>query len=364
MSGNRLIRLLLLSVNLLMIAALLLSDLAPWVNPNTLLFPAFFGLAFLPLVAVNIVYILFWLLLKPKYIVFGLIAMVLSLPNLSRHMQFNLGATPDVQDLHVLSYNVRLFDLYNWSNNDKTRDKILDYFQSKQPDVLCLQEYFRSSDPRYFNTLDTIKKTGLAPHVHEHFTAELHNGLNKFGIATMSQHPIVYRGHVPLDTAGHNVAIYTDIAWNDDTIRIFNLHLASVHLSAMEKDINKHIEVMDQQQQWNDLKLMARKLAGGYKKRARQADHIASYIAKSPHPVIVCGDFNDSPGSYAYRRIKGALQDSFQSKGKGLGSTYLGFLPVLRIDYIMHDDQLSLRHFETDGVEFSDHRPLNAYFSP
>jgi endonuclease/exonuclease/phosphatase family metal-dependent hydrolase len=362
MRGSRLLRLLLLSVNAFSIASLLLSVLASYIDPNTFLLPAFFGLAFLPIFIVNLLFAIFWLIIRPKYVLFGAIGMLLSIPMLANHVSL-FSKDSDEGGVKVLSYNVRLFDLYNWTNNESTRDDLLDYFKETDADIICLQEYFRSDDKAYFNTLDTLLQVQDANEVHEHFTAVMHHGNSRFGIATLSKYPIVHRGHVPLDTAGNNVAIYTDLKIGADTVRVFNLHLASVHISALESGITEHIERNDQQKQWDDLKLLVRKLAGGYKIRANQVEVIESYIELSPHPVILCGDLNDTPASYSYASLESNLSDAFKGSGSKFGTSYIGYYPSLRIDYMMHSPSIIRHSFETQDVHLSDHRPILGSFS-
>ena len=292
---------------------------------------------------------------------FGLIALLISIPNLLNHMSFGSGVH-EKGSIKVISLNVRLFDLYDWTNNKETRNEILDFFKQENADIICFQEYFTSDAPDVLNTTDTLMKVQGAQQLHEHFTAILHGGRHKFGIATLTKYPIVARGLIPLDTAGNNAAIYTDLMVERETLRVVNVHLASVHISALEKEIDEHIERNDQQKQWGDLKLLMRKLAGGYKKRANQINVIACFMEQSPHPILFCGDLNDTPGSYAYQRISGALEDSFKSNGKGLGTSYIGYYPSLRIDYMMSDPRLENVNFETKDVELSDHRPLVGEF--
>jgi endonuclease/exonuclease/phosphatase family metal-dependent hydrolase len=358
MKGSRMLRILLLSVNLLMILSLLISDIAPYISPTQSLMPAFFGLAFLPLLVINLLFGLFWLIMRPQYLVFAGIGILLSIPNISRHFQLFNAPNSDSPEFLVLSFNVRLFDLYNWSNNKQTRDQILDYIKSTEADIICLQEYFRSDDLRYFNTMDPLVEIQKAKNIHEHFTALMHGGTHKFGIVTISSFPIVNRGRVPLDTSGHNIAIYTDLKIKNDTIRVFNIHLASIHISGLEKDINDHLDQNEQKKQWTDLKTLIRKLASGFKKRSLQADAISEYIAHSPYPVIVCGDLNDTPGSYAYQRLNNSLQDAFRESGGGLGSTYIGFFPSLRIDYMLFSPGIENAFFQTENIKLSDHKPL------
>ena len=82
-----------------------------------------------------------------------------------------------------------------------------------------------------------------------------------------------------------------------------------------------------------------------YKKRAVQVDIIQKHIKKSPYPIIVCGDFNDTPLSYAYNIIKNNLADAFSISAKGIGTSFVK-IPALRIDYILHDAQMKSTNYK------------------
>lgn len=264
------------------------------------------------------------------------------------------------KSIDIMSFNVRLFDLYNWKGNKDTRNEILKYLNANSADLYCFQEFFNTNQNSYFNTLDTILKSGIGPNVHDEYTAILHDGKSKFGIATLSAYPIINKKIVPLDTAMNNIAIYSDIIVEEETLRVFNIHLASVHLSGLENNINKHLESNDQKGQMEDVVLISNRLASGFKRRAKQADVIKTYIDASPYPVIVVGDFNDTPASYAYHRISEGLLDAFESNGSWIGSTYIGLYPMLRIDFILVDPRLEILSFKTEHIELSDHKPIQA----
>ncbi|MEQ9186971.1 MAG: hypothetical protein RLP15_04500, partial [Cryomorphaceae bacterium] len=288
---RRSIKRLLLITNVGAALALLISAFSYLIDPNTLLWPAFLGLAFLPILLVNALFIVFWLFAKPKFGFVGLLTIALCWSAVSKHLVLwpNQGESSP-ESISIMSFNVRLFDLYNWGGNKEARNDIFEYLQEKNPKILCFQEFFNTNDPAYFNTLDTIVQFLDADQVHDHYTAVLHYGKSKFGIATLSKYPIVNRGYVPLDTAANNVAIYTDLQVNGDTLRVFNIHLASVYISGIERDLSKHIEANDQDGQMRDIELMTKKLSGGFKRRAKQSQVIRKFINASPHPVIVCGD--------------------------------------------------------------------------
>jgi endonuclease/exonuclease/phosphatase family metal-dependent hydrolase len=358
LKGRTFVRKVLFAVNVIFALGLLASSSAHFIDPNIFLLPSFFGIAFLPFLILNMIGFIFWLFAKIRNSWLSLVAVLLSIPSINHHFAYGNPSESLDHEIKVMTYNVRLFDLYNWSSNKQTRDLLLGYFSKEDADIICLQEFFNSNDKKYFNTLDTLLKVQKATYVHADYTAKLHKGKSQFGIATLSRFPIVNKQLIKLDTAGHNIAVYSDIKTDQGIIRVFNVHLASVHLSGMEKDLNDHIEQQDQEKQWNDLKIMSSKLAGGFKKRAKQADVIRAEIEQSPYPVVVCGDFNDTPGSYAYHTIKGDLKDAFIKKGKGIGATYIGFIPTLRIDYTLSDSNFTIGSFEQKNIRLSDHKPL------
>lgn len=355
----------LFALNALTILALFVSAYSYVVDPDVTLIPAFFGLAFLPIVIVNGGFLIFWSMSKPKYAAIVLASIVLTWGATKKHVNFWPSKnTMTEASFNVMSFNVRLFDLYNWGGNKQTRNEILAYLQEKNPPIICFQEFFNTNDPEYFNTLDTIVKSIDARNVHDHYTAVLHYGKNKFGIATFSKYPILHKEQVPLDTAANNAAIFTDVLVNKDTVRIFNIHLASIYISGIEKDLSKHIESNDQDGQIKDVKRISDRIAGGFRRRANQAEVIKKYIDDSPYPVVVCGDINDTPGSYAYNLLSDGLNDAFCEKGFiGLGSTYIGMVPGLRIDFILVDPRLSVDAFYTEQISLSDHRPIIASLS-
>jgi endonuclease/exonuclease/phosphatase family metal-dependent hydrolase len=110
------------------------------------------------------------------------------------------------------------------------------------------------------------------------------------------------------------------------------------------------------------MKNLSLSLKKGFVMRAHQAEAVKAQIDQSPHPVIVAGDFNDTPVSYSYRKIRKGLNDSFVKSGYGAGFTYKGNYPANRIDYILYDNNVESRYFEILKVKYSDHYPVAAYF--
>jgi endonuclease/exonuclease/phosphatase family metal-dependent hydrolase len=158
------------------------------------------------------------------------------------------------------------------------------------------------------------------------------------------------------------LSIYSDIVIEKDTFRIFNNHLQSFRLRRMERSLIEEIASPEDIQTMDEIKSLSVSLKQGFVRRAQQAQVVKNYIDKSPYPVIVAGDFNDTPVSYSYRKIRKGLNDSFVKSGYGAGFTYRGNYPPNRIDYILYDKSLINSYFEIVRIKYSDHYPIFAYF--
>jgi endonuclease/exonuclease/phosphatase family metal-dependent hydrolase len=249
--------------------------------------------------------------------------------------------------------------LYQWVKATNVRDSILDFITRQEPDIICLQEFHTSYSQTGQNSeAHVINNLSRTPHHHIHYRKHLTKHSNK-GLATFSSYPIVNRGSVSISES-INACIYSDIAVEQDTIRVFNVHLQSYHFSKNNYNILDSMILMDRKKQLSEARYFYSKLKFGFKIRALQADLIKKEIDASPYPVLLCGDFNDTPVSYTYQRILGDLSDSFVTAGHGTGITYNGPLPSYRIDYILHDKQFSPVQFHIFRTNFSDHYPVFA----
>lgn len=353
-------RKILFGINVLLAIGLLLSYGAAYISPDgAWLFP-FFGLTYFFWLIVNVLFILVWLILKWKYTLLGISVILLGLPIHLRQTAFRYTAAekePGPSDMRVMSYNVQLFGLYNWKDNKKHRNEMFRFLRKADPDIACFQEYFYE-ETDYFETTDTLVKILDADNVHFESASSLH-GTHHWGAATFSRYPIVHRGKIKFEKSRGNICLYSDVVKGKDTLRIFNVHFESNHLETekidrlAEGDSTARIIAFD----------MFKALRRSYRKRAKQVDVVREAIENSPHPVIVCGDFNDTPVSYTYSQIAHGLKDAFLESGTGLGFTYAGKIPFLRIDYILHDKSLKSSGFKVGkNKKLSDHYPVECVF--
>lgn len=249
----------------------------------------------------------------------------------------NLKPQYDKKALKVMTYNVRSFID---DNGERCIDSLVDIIKSLNPDILCLQEM------GFSEIADTMLKP-LNPMPHSLSRVNL-------SPAIYSRYPIIRASRI--DSLKNYV--WADIVIkkdknNEDTIRVFSNHL---HSTAIRRDDSNYIENHEylESDSLGKVRSMIQRLSDNNCMRASQADTLAAIIASSPYPVIVCGDFNDTPVSYTYKTVSSNLNDCYREVGRGYSHTYRGFFDMLRIDYILCSDEfepLSYEVIDSWGLE-------------
>jgi endonuclease/exonuclease/phosphatase family metal-dependent hydrolase len=347
----------LLTVNLLFAFALLFSYLAVHISPEKFALPAFFGLAYPYILLINIILAIIWAVLLKYEVLISVFVIALGFNHLSNYIKIVRPAGNRNGTFKVISYNLRLFNYFE-KQNTSSEIKVLAFLKSQKPDILCLQEFYVNGDPVQ---KDKAVIAGLGGNYYSHLKV-LGSGTNRYyGIATYSKFPIVGKGEI-IHPGSSSLSIFTDIVIGTDTVRLFNNHLQSFRLKRMERSFLEEITAPDDKETFNEMRNISVSLKKGFIIRANQADAVKAQVNHSPYPVIVAGDFNDTPVSFSYRKIRNGLNDAFVVSGYGAGFTYKGNYPANRIDYILYDNFFESRYFEILKVKYSDHYPIAAYF--
>ena len=359
---KRIIYKLLRYFNYALIIGLILSYLSIFIDPGKIWFFAFFGLAYPFLLLANIFFVIFWIVKRKKFFIVPLVAILIGWNYLSSLVQFpinsNNSKNNDKDLFSIISYNVRLFDLYDWNEEKNTSGKIFDFINSSQPDIICFQEFYTKNTG---NITESNISSILNNEYQSHIDYTITNSNFNYGIATYSRFPIVNRGLIQFKNSS-NSSIYTDVVINNDTIRIFNNHLQSIRFNRNNYSFISNSKDLNDDEKIKEIKDISHRLRDAFIKRAGQAKTLSQHIKNSPYPVLFCGDFNDVPVSYTYHIIKKGLKDSFREAGKGIGNTYLGKFPSFRIDYIFHSKDIECAEYNVPKVELSDHYPVTGKF--
>jgi endonuclease/exonuclease/phosphatase family metal-dependent hydrolase len=349
------IRGLLIAINLICILGLLGCYAGYYVNPAKYWYISMLGLGYYIWMALNIVMVVVWLIIKWKYAMVSLGAMLIGFSFHGKVISFQVSA-PKKGSIKIMSYNIQLFKFYDWKKNEIQRDKIMYFIDDNPADIYCFQEYFQTDDEE-FSTTEKLKK--ILPEHQMHFEAGVvRNGNQQYGVATFSRYPILKKEMITIDSTRDrtNLVIYTDVLIEKDTLRIYNVHLASNHLNTNEVDSM----IQTSEKSFGFAKKWIKKLKNGYNRRYNQVNLLAAHIESCKYPSIISGDFNDVPISYTYRKMNKKFKDAFVESGSGIGATYNGNLPMLRIDYIFHSPQIGCNRFKVFPISVTDHYPIMA----
>lgn len=324
-------------VTVLTFIAYVLPFLAPKLFPLlsvlTLILPLF--------LIINALFFIYWLLQLKRQVMLSGLVLLLGITFINKFYKFSSNDLPEEEkDFTVMSYNVRLFNLFDWLPNEHIGDTILSFINEQNPDILCIQEYSENA------------KVDLR--VYKYKAVFMEGKQIKTGQAIFSKFPIFNQGDFKIPEAGNNI-IYADIKKGKDTIRVYNIHLQSIKISPDVNEIEEHVEVINQ----NKSQQLFGRIRDAFKKQEQQADILVRHKKACQYPVIICGDMNNSAFSYIYRNIKGDLNDCFEEAGNGFGQTYKFKYYPARIDYIFANKKMKVKSFKSfSKFENSDHFPI------
>jgi endonuclease/exonuclease/phosphatase family metal-dependent hydrolase len=272
----------------------------------------------------------------------------------------NFNTKKSKNDLRVMSWNVEHFEILEHKTHPEKKQEMLRLINWYNPDVACFQEMVGGdSSKTAINYIPDILKALNMPYYFYSYNPKLDfDKDHRFGIIIFSKYPFAAMHTISHDPNDYNsIFQYVDIVKATDTFRIYNVHLQSLKFT--DEDL-QYIEgsASETEDNLKESRNIAAKFKSGFLKRKKQSDFIKQEINKSVLPVIVCGDFNDVPNSYAYHTIGDGLQNAFAKKGYGIGRTFSGISPTLRIDNIFADKKFTVTQFTRYGKKLSDHFPI------
>ena len=268
----------------------------------------------------------------------NIIILIIGIGNISNYLGTSPHRTSSKENLKILTYNVRLFNKYDWLKKENVQKEIFDFLKKENADILCIQEFYTSNKIPDLN--------------YDYRHIGLQNKRSQWHMAIYSKYPQIKKETVSIKgELMNNTCIFSEMIVKEDTIRVYNIHLASNWFNNSDYSFIKN----PQKEKIKEGVLgIIKRMKNSYKKRAEEVDVIKAHIASCPYPVIVCGDFNDTPLSYAYNSIKGNLHDAFSFSGHGIGTSFVK-IPALRIDYILYDAKFTSTNYKQHNKILSDH---------
>lgn len=328
-------------LNCILIVLTFIAYVLPFLAPKA--FPLLSVLTlFLPLfLLLNGLFFIYWLLQLKRQVFFSGIVLLLGITFINKFYKFSsINNDKEEKDFTVMSYNVRLFNLFEWIENENVGDSILSFINNQNPDVLCIQEYSENAN--------------IDLRVYKYKAVFMQGNKIKTGQAIFSKYPIFDKGDLKIPEIGNNVA-YADIKKGKDTLRVYNIHLQSIKISPDVNEISEDVDAINQEKSTQ----VFIRIRDAFKRQEQQADVLVQHKKLCKYPVIICGDMNNSAFSYVYRSIKSNLNDCFEEAGIGFGQTYNFKYYPARIDYIFTDKKLDVKQFTSfTSFENSDHYPI------
>jgi endonuclease/exonuclease/phosphatase family metal-dependent hydrolase len=346
-------------VTVLVIAGVILSWASRWINPSTYGVMAALGLVMPLLFVVNFLCLLYWVIRWKRVALAPLAVLLLFSWAVTMYFKPNFTRTysnspRDRSLVTVMSYNIH-GGMMKHNNKMSNVDKIISTVDSLRPGILCIQEFFILPLPKKFR-LQFEDALSYLTYNRVHYNSSQGEEYAS-GTAIYSRYPIARSGLSEFEGTNRSM-LWADIAVAGDTVRVFNAHLQTTSIDPTDEEYIVNMKFVGDSIPTSKFRKMVSGLRDNFVIRAAQADTLARHIELSPYPVIVCGDFNDPPVSYAYRRISKGLKDSFREAGSGYGYTFRGFFNLLRIDYVLHSKGIECVEYSSPDFDYSDHNPV------
>lgn len=344
----------------------LLCASSSYLAPTKCFFTDALALAY-PFALAALFLFLFISLLRKQRVAFLIVLVILAgYRNLSATIALRPFASQEATDsssIKVLTWNVFFFLNLHAHEHDTAGNplrKMVDLIARENADVLCFQEYLSINGSRHMLSMDGIMDS-LG------YKYKIYSGdqVNKYWGGGISHHGTMLFSRIPVSDSGrifmgHEHAIWLDVALKGKPLRVCTAHLSSLGLYAdtTEKSSSENVYKITYERKGS----VARKIKHIAVQHEKEAVILDSAFRRSSKPVIFCADMNSVPASYTYHKIRGEMQDAYLEKGFGLGNTYYGLSPTLRIDVCFADKRLLAGSCIVKREHLSDHYPLISSF--
>ncbi len=301
------------------------------------------------LLILNILLLIVIVVNKRKLVVFPLICLIFGTPFFLITISYNRDSTSGY-DLSILSFNTRYFR--KPLGYDEFSPEMIQWVVKDSSKIKCIQEFCTNSNYPVVDVSSRMKNEGYNEFV---YTIKNQYSENRSGLAIFTKYEILDSGFVWKELYNINSALFVDLKIKEDTIRIYNVHLASMGINVDEYKNPHRYE--------SKVRSLISKLKIGAEMRANQIYTLLNHTSNCPYPFIICGDFNDTPYSYNYFKLKRYFFNAFEKAGNGFGFSLNSILFFLRIDHHFYSTGIEAVHFRVDrSMKISDHFPTRGMY--
>ncbi|MBQ7423684.1 MAG: endonuclease/exonuclease/phosphatase family protein [Prevotella sp.] len=309
------------------------------------------GLTFPVIIALNLCFLIFWLLVRSRAAIVSILALIIAYVPIRTYCPINLSGEVPEGSIRVMSYNVNSFKEKDIVKDGKEVLAALEYIRTSGADLVCLQEgsvnaWTTETITEEYPYQDSVQtKRDRGPSI----------------LVLLSKFPIVGKEPIPYPSNGNSSCAFR-VNINGTETLVINNHFETSGLSATDRDEFHNIVKGKVQRDTmrTESKRILQVLSESASRRAPQAEAVQRYIEEhSDMPIILCGDFNDNPISYTHHMLTKDLTDCFVASGNGPGWSFTHYGMRVRIDNILCSDDWEpygcLVDNKTDG---SDHFPV------
>lgn len=320
--------------------------------PPRFFWPAVFTSYAIPGILIfNFLLLLGLIIYKRKRAIFPALGLLLGIVFIVISFSYKSKKSSSIHGFSILSYNTRYFRTSN--TYEDFSFELIDWVSTQKADIKCIQEYCTNENISELNVTQKLKVEGYNSFLFLTKGKESEHGQ---GLAIFSKYPFLNKGFVWKSYGSINAGMFVDVEVNEDTIRIYNIHLESMGI------VLRDYKSSDQYK--SKLKRLASKLKYGAEVRSDQINKLISHTQKCPYPYIICGDFNETPYGYNYFKLKKYFSNAFEEAGNGFGFSFNSILFFLRIDHHFYDPQIEAIDYQVDrSMKISDHFPVRGYYS-
>lgn len=343
----KILRLALITLNGMLITALILGYIRQYFDPGFASFLTIFSLLYPYIVIGLVIAMLLLILVRSKFAWISLLTLVLTSGNTIRQIGFHVQ--PKVPEDSTIFSLTTLNVKNNFRHNEQDQSKaFIEKFKQDKSTFLLLQEISG-------NLIDQVALELNYPY-HSHFGNSNPGGY----LAIFSRYPLK-NIHSIRNSEGRVIALYADVDSPLGVFRLVNIHLHTNAVTVRAGEFSP--ESFSRKEGLRAFGDMLQSYSDNASLRLDEIEQIFEAIQPTQLPIIIAGDANDTPYSPVYLKLHKSRQNAFVKGGAGFAQTYNGLLIPLKIDHVFMDNSFIIFNTIIEKIDFSDHNPITTSFS-